>query len=114
MPGNRWKLPRKILRREIEVEHLPFAVAIRGQHLAGLALLQRRNGAVSIPFRRETEIGEPAVASRHRRYFGHLGLRKLEVEDLDVLRQPFQPRGSRDRRYLLLHQPAQADLGCAL
>src|SRR5215470_2243335 len=45
-PGRRWALARKILRREIEVEHLPFAVAIGRQHLVGLALLQSRDGVL--------------------------------------------------------------------
>src|SRR4029078_4628082 len=39
---------------------------------------------------------------------------KLEIEDVDVLGQPFEPRGAGDCRYTLLYQPAQADLCRAL
>src|SRR5262245_4560444 len=45
-PGKPCTLARKILWRKIEVEHLPFAVAIHRQHLVGLALLDRGDRAL--------------------------------------------------------------------
>src|SRR3979411_983641 len=73
-----------------------------------------RNGAVSIPFRRETEIGQPAPGASHSENLAHLLIREGEVEDVDIFRQPLDLRGPRYRRNILLHQPAQADLGGGL
>src|ERR1700736_97169 len=64
----------------------------------------------SIPFRRETEIGEPALGAAHLRYRHHLVVRQREVEDLDIFRQPLDLRGPRDRADILLYQPAQTNL----
>src|SRR5258708_12219803 len=66
--------------------------------------------AASIPFRRETEIGEPALGASHLGDALHLLAGKRKIEDVDVFRQPLDLRGPRDRADTLLHQPAQADL----
>ena len=68
----------------------------------------------SIPFRRETEIGEPALGASHLGDLVHLVVGQREVEDIDIFRQPFDPRRPRYRRNILLHQPAQANLGRGL
>jgi hypothetical protein len=47
--------------------------------------------AVSIPFRRETEVGEPDFGVSHQRYLAHLFVGQREVEYLDIFRQPFDP-----------------------
>src|SRR5262245_59097173 len=64
----------------------------------------------SIPFRREAEIGQPALRMGTRGNLAHFVWREFEIEYLDVLRQPLDARGARDRRDALLHKPAQADL----
>src|ERR1700726_2113901 len=66
--------------------------------------------AHSIPFRRETEIGEPALGVPHPGDLMHLLVRQREVEDVDIFGQPFDPRSSRYRRNVLLDQPTQANL----
>src|ERR1035437_1137323 len=66
--------------------------------------------SASIPFRRETEIGQPALGASHLGYLVHLVGRQREVEDVDIFRQPFDPRRPRYRGNVLLHQPAQANL----
>src|SRR6202034_3560569 len=64
--------------------------------------------------RRETEIGETALGASHRRYLAHLLVRQCEVEDVDIFRQPLDPRRPRYCRNILLHEPAQANLSGAL
>src|ERR1700722_4806240 len=66
--------------------------------------------ALSIPFRPEAEIGEPALGASHPGDLMHLLVRQREVEDVNIFRQPFDPRGSRYCRNPLLHKPAQANL----
>lgn len=66
--------------------------------------------AASIPFRRETEIGEPALGAAQPGDLVHLVVGQFKVEDLDIFRQPLDLRGPRDRGYILLYQPAQANL----
>ena len=70
--------------------------------------------SLSIPFRRETEIGETPLGAAHGKNLPHLVVGQLEIENLDIFRQPLDPRGARDRGDVLLHQPAQADLRRAL
>src|SRR5262245_46830172 len=64
----------------------------------------------SIPFRREAEIGQPALGTGERGDQAHLLGGQFEVEYLDIFREPLDARGARDGRHVLLHQPAQADL----
>src|SRR6478735_174865 len=64
----------------------------------------------SIPFRREAKIGQAALGAGERGNLGHLGIRELEIEDLDIFRQTLDTRRSGNRGHVLLHQPAQADL----
>src|SRR6478735_3220588 len=68
------------------------------------------SGPLSIPFWREAEIGQAALGICQRGDLGHLVVRELEIENIDVFRQTFDARGARDRSDILLHQPAQADL----
>jgi hypothetical protein len=65
-----------------------FDIPVSRQHSA-----RRRNS--SIPFRRETEIREPAAGAAHGGNLLHLLFRQLEIEDLDVLesRSSFDVRG---------------------
>src|SRR5258708_26872146 len=65
----------------------------------------------SIPFRRKAEIGETALRAAEREDLAHLFFGQYEIEDIDIFRQPFDARGARDRADILLHQPAQANLG---
>src|SRR5205807_3812203 len=76
--------------------------------------LSRLGAIASIPFRRETKIGQPGLGAPHPRYLVDLGIRQFEIEDINVLRQPFELRGARDRSYILLDEPAKADLGSSL
>src|SRR5262252_7479514 len=68
--------------------------------------------SISIPLRRSRigVIDDPSVAVRETRDLGHLGPRKLEVEDREILRQPFETAGPRDDDDARLHQEAQAHL----
>src|SRR6202012_4912047 len=52
---------------------------------------------ISIPFRRETEIGQPAPGAAHAGNLGHFVGRQLKIENIDVFRQPLDPRGPGDR-----------------
>src|SRR5258708_2707111 len=79
---------------------------------AAASILELMRPCASIPFRRETEIGEPALGACHSKNLPHLLVGQCEVENVDVFRQPFDFRGSRYCRNVLLHQPAQADLRC--
>src|SRR5438876_7154971 len=67
--------------------------------------------AVSIPFRRETEIGEPDFDVSQQRDLAHLLVGQHEVENVDIFRQPLDPRRPRYHGNFLLHEPAQANLG---
>ena len=58
----------------------------------------------SIPLRGETEIGEPAFGAGHLGYQVHLVRRQREVENVDIFRQPFDPRRPRYRGNILLHE----------
>ena len=42
----------------------------------------------SVPLRRKTVIGQPALGARHLEYLTHLIIRQLEVEDGDIFGQP--------------------------
>src|SRR5258708_1490628 len=66
--------------------------------------------AASIPFRSKTEIGEPAPGASHLEDLAHFVGGQREVKNVDILRQPLEPGGPRNRRDILLHQPAQAHL----
>src|ERR1700751_387851 len=64
---------------------------------------------MSIPLRRSRigVIDDAYVAVCEPRDLGHLGRRKLEVENREIFRQPFEAAGARDDRDALLHQEAQ-------
>ena len=47
------------------------------------------NAAASIPFRRKTEIGKPALGASHLGDLVHFVGGQREVEDVDIFRQPF-------------------------
>src|SRR5262249_11760187 len=64
----------------------------------------------SIQFRRETEIGQPALGMGERGDPVHLLVRQFEIEDFDILREPLDARRTRDGGDVLLYEPAQADL----
>jgi hypothetical protein len=49
------------------------------------------SAATSIPFRRKTEIGEPAPGASHLEDLVHFVGGQREVEDIDIFRQPFDP-----------------------
>src|SRR5580704_17558966 len=72
------------------------------------------HAAVSIPFRRKTEISKPVPGASQPKDLLHLLAGQFEVEDIDVFRKPFDPRGARYSNDVLLHQPAQANLGRGL
>src|ERR1700733_14116857 len=119
-------MPEPMNRRSSTVPDRRFDVAPgcqhSGQRAARFAFLgrgadfDRQDGgrSASIPFRRETEIGEPALGASHLGYLAHLVVGQREVKDVDVFRQPFDPRRPRYRGDILLHQPAQTDLCCGL
>ena len=63
------------------------------------------------PISRETEIGEPDFSVSHQGDLAHLLIGQHEVEDVDIFRQPLDPRCPRYRGNILLYEPAQANLG---
>src|SRR2546423_160082 len=67
---------------------------------------------MSIPLRRSRigVIDDTSVAVCELRDLGHLGRRKLEVENREIFRKPFEVAGPRDDRDALLHQETQAHL----
>src|SRR6516164_11543402 len=66
--------------------------------------------ALSVPFRCEAVIGEPAPWASHLEDLVHLRIRQFEIEDVHVFRKPLDLRRPRDCRDILLNQPAQAHL----
>src|SRR6516164_10110198 len=72
------------------------------------------SSSTSIPFRAKGKIRQPAACGSQLKDFGHFAVGQFEIENVDVLREPFDARGARDRGHVLLHEPAQTNLGRAL
>src|SRR5581483_8628123 len=74
-----------------------------------VAMIQA-TAAASIPFGRKSKVGQTSFRIMQREDLGHFLVGQLEIENVDVLREPLELGGARDGRDVLLDEPAETDL----